>query len=121
MGRIFTLTKKMGLAAGGLFLFLAGTVVPASAQISYMSVADIKAETRKSKREAVRYEADYKESHLDLSAYNFKRGLAGRKTVIIADEPVDYDFDKEINALYPEPQVSNGKKKFLRKTKKSKE
>ena len=120
MAEIFTSAKKVGTAAMGAFLILACTVVPTYAQIAYMSPADIKAETRKSKREAVRYESDYKESHLDISAYTFKRGLAGRKTVIIADEPITYDFDKEINALYPESQNADSKKKFLRKTKKSK-
>ena len=120
MGEVFTLTRKKSIATAGLILVLACSVVPTYAQIAYMSAADIKAQTRKSKREAVRYEADYKESHLDISAYNFKRGLAGRKTVMVADEPINYDFDKEINVIYPEPQVTNSKKKFLRKTKKSK-
>ena len=120
MAEIFTSAKKVGMAAMGAFLILACTVVPTYAQIAYMSPAAIKAETRKSKREAIRYESDYKESHLDISAYSFKRGLAGRKSVMVIDEPITYDYDKEINALDQKPPITDSKKKFLRKTKKSK-
>ncbi|PIQ20847.1 MAG: hypothetical protein COW65_12665 [Cytophagales bacterium CG18_big_fil_WC_8_21_14_2_50_42_9] len=90
------------------------------AQITYKSRSAIKAETRKSKRDAAQVEADYKDSHLNTAHYTYKKGVAGRKKVQISETPVDYVSDKEINELDREELKKMSKKKLQPKQKKSK-
>lgn len=119
MIRLFTPAQKLSIIATIIFITSTYAVLPASAQISYLSSADVKAETRKSKREAARYEADYKESHLNLADHSFKKGQSGRKSVMVQEIPADYNHDQEINIIYQEPKKTRAQKKLLRKTKKS--
>jgi hypothetical protein len=69
-------------------------------QITDLSPAALKAQTRQSQKEAARFEADYKDSHLAVENANFRRGEVGRKQVRVAEEPSGYVFDKEINIIY---------------------
>jgi hypothetical protein len=87
------------------------------AQIMRLSPAEIKAQTRKSKKEAARYEADHAESHLEVQNFNLKKGESGRRQVQVLEEPVGYVYDKEINTIYEEPRQA-GKKAKTRKSKK---
>jgi hypothetical protein len=87
------------------------------AQIMHLSPAEIKAQTRKSQKEAAQYEAEHAESHLAVQNFNLKKGESGRKQVQVLEEPVEYVFDKEINAIYEEPRET-GKKARTRKSKK---
>ncbi|KAA5545707.1 hypothetical protein [Adhaeribacter rhizoryzae] len=108
----FTFTKNIIFAvAGGLLLLV--SIVPTFAQTTYTTPAKIKADTRKSKREAVAYKADHKETHLDVAPYNYKIGKAGRKPRMVDEEPTDYSNDKEKNALFESPKKINKKKKLL--------
>ena len=114
MGKNFTpfylKISLLGIVFGGAFQ-------TGFAQITHLSPAEIKAQTRKSKKEAARYEAEYAESHLAVQNYNLKKGESGRKQVEVLEEPVEYVFDKEINAIYEEPREA-GKKARTRKSKK---
>jgi lipopolysaccharide export LptBFGC system permease protein LptF len=61
-----------------LFLGL-GILQPAAAQTAYTTAGKQKRELRSSLKEAKRIETDYNESHLNVDAYNHKRGENGRK------------------------------------------
>jgi hypothetical protein len=91
---------------------------PALAQISHSTPGSLKAETRKNKKAAATYEADHKESHLNVADISYKRGASGRKVVAVEEEPIDYNYDKEINALYESPRKEEKKRKKLLKEKK---
>ncbi|WP_210489564.1 hypothetical protein [Rufibacter aurantiacus] len=56
-----------------------GITPSAEAQTSYLSPKQQKRELRNSLKEAKRVETDYSESHLDVSAYNHRKGESGRK------------------------------------------
>jgi len=117
----FTIIGKK--LAPKVFIYLLLTVLsyaPALAQITHRSQAAIKAETRKSKRDAARFEADYKESHLNMAHYTSKKGEAGRKRVRVAETPVDYISDNEINEIDREELRKMSKKKLQSKKKKNK-
>jgi len=106
-----------------VFIYLLLTVLscaPALAQITHRSQAAIKAETRKSKRDAARFKADYKESHLNTAHYTYKKGEAGRKRVRLVETPVDYISDNEINEINREELRIMSKKKLHPKKKKNK-
>jgi Na+-translocating ferredoxin:NAD+ oxidoreductase RnfG subunit len=77
---------------------------PAFAQIISLSRSEIKAQTRKSQKEAALYQADHKETHLEVQNFNHKKGESGRKQVRVLEEPAEYVSDKEINAIYEEPR-----------------
>jgi len=101
-----------------IFFFLtAFFCAPALAQITHRSPAAIKADTKKSKRDAAKFEADYKDSHLNTAHYTFKKGKAGRKAVPVADIPADYITDKEINEIDREELKKMSKKKLQPKQK----
>lgn len=112
--------KKLSLPVIICFLLLSFTAVTVFGQTTYRSPAAIKAETRKSKREAARTEADYKESHLNTAHFTFKKGKAGRKSVRVNNIPADFIFDKEINEIDREELSKLSKKKKLPKSKKNK-
>lgn len=62
------------------FIFVQLATASSFAQISFHD--DDKANSRKLKREAKKYEAeDVKESHLDMGKYTFKKGEAGPRQV----------------------------------------
>ena len=113
----FTLTKKITFAITVGLLYLGTVVTPARAQTSYATPAKIKSETRKSKKAAAAYEAEHKETHLNVANFNYKVGQAGRKPVIVEEEATDYDSDKERNALFETRKELNKKKKLLKKQK----
>jgi hypothetical protein len=83
-------------------------------QITDLSPAELKAQTRKSQKEAARFQAEHKETHLAIHDFNFRKGETGRKQVRVPEEPAEYVFDNEINAIYEEP----GNKARTRKSKK---
>jgi hypothetical protein len=80
-------------------------------QIMDLSPAELKAQTRKSQKEAARYEAEHKETHLAIHNFNFRKGETGRKQLQVLEEPADNAFDKEINTIYPEPRARTRKSK----------
>lgn len=102
-------------------LLLLVVVMPAWAQTAYLSPAKIKAETRKSKKEAAVYEAEYKDTHLNIDHYSYKIGKAGRKHVIVDEGPADYQSDKEKNALFENRKLWYKKKKLLKAQKQQEE
>ena len=110
--------KKVGVVVGAGLVTIIFSVLPAYAQILYMSAADLKAETKKSKRQARQYPAEYKETHLNTANYNFKKGQAGRKVVSVEEFPADYTYDQDINAIYQAPQKAREKKKRFRRNNK---
>ncbi|WP_205503531.1 hypothetical protein [Rufibacter psychrotolerans] len=55
------------------------TAAPAAAQTAYKTRAEHKREVRQSIKAARQIKTDYSESHLDVSAYNFRGGESGRK------------------------------------------
>ncbi|WP_242693439.1 hypothetical protein [Sabulibacter ruber] len=52
---------------------------PVAAQTEYLTPGQQKREVRHSVKEAKKMKTDFSESHLDVSAYNFKMGESGRK------------------------------------------
>ncbi len=99
MNKLTTFSREIAPKVIICFLLLVFTNSSAVAQITHRSKAAKKAETRKSKRDAARMEADYKDSHLNTAHYTYKKGASGRKKVQVAETPVDYISDKEINEL----------------------
>lgn len=77
-------TCFLSLALVGLLCLI---VLPASAQTEYLTPAQQKKELRKSLKEAKKVKSDYRESHLNVGAFNFKRGASSRKRV----DPQEYD------------------------------
>lgn len=59
-------------------LLLCLTFLPAQAQISYESKGVHKQLRKKFLKQANYVDAEYKDSHLDMSTYNFKKGESGR-------------------------------------------
>lgn len=112
--------KNIIFAITGGLLYLVGVVTPASAQTTYLSPAKIKAETRKSKREAAAFEAEHKETHLNVAHLNYKIGKTGRKPMVVEEEPTNYVYDKEKNALFESRKEWNKKKKLLKEQKQKK-
>ncbi len=62
-----------------------------------MSYSEIKAENKKSKKEAALLETEY-EDHLINSKRKHRKGGANRKKVEI-EAPKEYTYDNEINAI----------------------
>ncbi len=117
MERNFTLNKKIIFALAFGLLYLVFSARPAWAQTSYTTPASIKAETRKSKKAAAAYEAEHKETHLDVGHFNYKIGQSGRKPVPVEEEATDYNYDKEKNALFESRKAWSKKKKLLKEQK----
>lgn len=71
------LDKRMKrlLIVAGLLIFAA---CPAMAQISYKTTDRHEQLKRKSLREASQADASYKDTHLNMEAYNFKKGESGK-------------------------------------------
>jgi hypothetical protein len=64
----------------GIFFMLAlGAGQTASAQTQYLTHGQQKREVRNSIKEAKKVTSDYSESHLDVNAYNLRKGEGGRK------------------------------------------
>ncbi|PSR54395.1 hypothetical protein AHMF7605_13190 [Adhaeribacter arboris] len=102
------------------FVFIFFTLISSlqvSAQIAFTNDAQLKAETRKSRREAARIEADYKESHLNTSNFTYKKGKAGRKQVDIEEGWESYQFNATNDFNYLEPKKLKLKRKANRKKK----
>ncbi|WP_181306670.1 hypothetical protein [Rufibacter sp. XAAS-G3-1] len=70
--------KHTFLAVLVLSLVLA-TLPPVAAQTAYTTAGKQKRELRSSLKEAKRIETDYNASHLNVDAYNHRRGENGRK------------------------------------------
>ncbi|RNI23482.1 hypothetical protein [Rufibacter latericius] len=64
---------------GVLGVLVFGLAQPATAQTSFTTQSQQKREVRNSLKEAKKVESAYSESHLDVSAYNFRKGESGRK------------------------------------------
>ncbi len=111
MGVIFKTFKSTTLLAFMGLWYFGAAPTSAFAQISYSTPGNLKAEARKNKREAATYEAEHKESHLNVANFTYKRGATGRRAVAVEEEPVDYIYDKEINALYESPKKKKEEKK----------
>jgi hypothetical protein len=116
----FTSVNKLILVVALCLGYQGGVVTTAYGQISYTTAADLKAETKKNKKEAASFEADHKESHLNVADFTYKKGKPGRKVLAVDEEPTDYDYDKDINALYYSPKELK-KKKLLKKQKQKRE
>ena len=110
----FASVKIITFAIVGGLLYVLSVITPACAQTTYSSPGRIKAETRKSEREAASFEAEHKDTHLDLAQYNHKIGKVGRKPKVVEEEPTDYVYDKEKNTLFESRKEVNKKKKLLK-------
>ncbi|MGV3541003.1 MAG: hypothetical protein ACO1OQ_14405 [Rufibacter sp.] len=66
---------------GAMLAVLLIAASPAAAQVEYLSPAQQKKEVRRALKEAKKIKSDYSESHLNVQAYNFKKGESGRKQV----------------------------------------
>lgn len=117
MGVIFKPVKSITFFFAIGLWYLGAMATPANAQIEHKTPGSLKTETRKNKKEAAAYEADHKESHLNVANFTYKRGASGRRAVAVAEEPTDYSYDKEINALYESPRDIKKKKKLLKEKK----
>ncbi|MDQ3290390.1 MAG: hypothetical protein M3Q05_03770 [Bacteroidota bacterium] len=106
------LNLKTGLIFSALTLVLSLQV---SAQIAFTNDAQLKAETRRSRREAARTEAEYKETHLNTSNFTYKKGKSGRKRVDIQEGWETYKFNGPENFIYTEPKNLKFKRKADRK------
>ena len=88
-------TVKKVSVAGMLWLSVLFSVAsrPVSAQIAYSSEEKAEKQTKKSIRDSRKYQADYKDSHLNTEVYTYERGETGRKkskgdnTMLYADKP----------------------------------
>ena len=89
-----TTVKRVSIA-GVMWISVLFSVAcrPATAQIAYSSEEKAEKMTKKSIREAKKYQADYKETHLNTQVYTYERGEMGRKknkgdnTLFYADKP----------------------------------
>jgi hypothetical protein len=93
MGQKATI-KRVG-AAGVLWISVLFSIAcrPVSAQIAYSSPEKAEKLTKKSIRDAKKYDVAYKETHYNTNTYTYQRGEAGRKinkgdnTLLYADKP----------------------------------
>jgi hypothetical protein len=100
----FSVTKA-GRFASLTFIFIQLISFSSFGQISLND--DEKANSRKIRREAKKYEAeDVKESHLDMGKYSFKKGEAGQ-------HPVTEEM--EASVIYYGPNPVKAEKKTNRK------
>ncbi|NDK56943.1 hypothetical protein [Pontibacter fetidus] len=94
------------------FIILFVGLAPALAQIQAKSIERQKKEQKRFLKEAERTESDYKATHLNTSAYTFKRGEAARKRVSKRDERRQYKFDEAGN---PQKKKTIFRKKATKK------
>jgi hypothetical protein len=90
---------------------------PCFAQILHLSPAEVKVQTRKNQKEAAHYQADYKESHLEVQSFDPRKGKSGRQQAAVQEEPAEYLSDRDKNAIYEVPR-ERAKKAKTRKSKK---
>ncbi len=89
----------------------------ASAQIAYLGNSQLKAETKRNKREAARIEADYKDTHLNTDYFTYKKGKASRKRVEVEEGWEDYMYINPEHLAYTEAFKLQLKRKGNRKKK----
>ena len=94
----------------GLFIILLLTTGTAFAQISHKSVDNHKQQRKKFLKQARETDAEYKDTHLNVNAYTFKDGKAGRKRAK-RDERARYQFNDAGDPV-------KKKRLFMRKKKK---
>ena len=85
-----------------LIVIVLGLNLQASAQIAYLGNSQLKAETKRNKREAARIEADYKETHLNTTYFTYKKGKASRKRVEVEQSWEDYMYNNPEHLAYTE-------------------
>jgi len=113
----FTLIKKTTVVIALCLLYQGGMITASYAQTSYITPAELKAKTKKSKKESASFEAEHKESHLNVADISYKVGWPGRKAIPVEEESTEYNSDKEINALYYSPKQKEKKKLFKKRSK----
>ena len=97
--------RKVGQIATLAFILIQLAGFSSYAQISFHD--DEKANSRKIRREAKKYQAeDVKESHLDMEKYSFKKGEAGPRPVT---------EEMETSVIYYGPNPVKAEKKLNRK------
>lgn len=74
------------------------------AQIMRLSPSELKAQTRKNQKEAARYQAEHMETELEVQQKGLRKGESARPQVPGEEEPAEYVYDKEKNAIYDEPR-----------------
>ena len=89
--------------------------IQASAQIAYLGNSQLKAETKRNKREAARIESDYKETHLNTNYFTYKKGKASRKRVEVEEGWEDYMYNNPEHFAYTEAFKIKLKRKGNRK------
>lgn len=117
---MMTISSSPSFILKAAFVFMLITLslnLPVVAQIAFTNKAQLKAETRRSRREAARVEADYKESHLNTGNFTYKKGKSGRKQVEVQEGWESYQFNESGNVDYPEPVKLKLKRKAGRKKK----
>ncbi|MBC5993844.1 hypothetical protein [Pontibacter cellulosilyticus] len=86
---------------------------PTFAQIKHKSNEEHKQQRKKFLKQADTVEAQYKDTHLNVDAYTFKVGEAGRKRVKKKDERARYQFN-EAGEPVKKKRLFNRKKKKKR-------
>lgn len=71
----------------------------ACAQIMHLSASELKAQTRKNQKEAARYQAENMETELEVQQKSLRKGESARQQVREGEEPAEYVYDKEKNAI----------------------
>jgi len=90
----------------------------ATAQISYKTIDQHNQLKRQSLKEAGRADVAYKDTHLNVDAYTFKKGEAARKRAAAKDGRNKYRFNENGDPAQPLP-VKLKKKGLLFKRKKN--
>ncbi|QNF31727.1 hypothetical protein HUW51_02945 [Adhaeribacter swui] len=98
-------------------IFMLGLHIQVSAQIAFVGNSQLKAETKRSKREAARIDSDYKETHLNTNYFTYKKGKASRKRVEVEETWEDYKYNNLDQFTYTEPVKLKIKRKSNRKKK----
>ena len=84
-------------------LFFFSTGEPVTAQIAFTNNAYLKAETRRSRRDAAQIETDLKETHLVKADFTHKKGKSSRKRLKAKDRRKNYYYDSNGKIVYSEP------------------
>ncbi|MGV3503388.1 MAG: hypothetical protein ACO1O1_06745 [Adhaeribacter sp.] len=101
MGKFFT---PFYLRVSLIFLVCSLLATSAQAQIMHLSPAKLKAQTRKNQKEAARYQAEHMETELEGQQKSLRKGDSARQQVGVQEEPAEYVYDKEKNAISDEPR-----------------
>lgn len=83
--------------------FLFATSGQLSAQTVYTNKANLKAETKRSRKEAARIETEYKETHLNTVDLTYKKGEASHKRAKAQTKWDTYQDEKYDEVLYTAP------------------